>query len=126
MLNLFKSNGLVNGVIFEIKKDYLQKTVIREKGYNLIPVIATPWKGENQKPLVVYTFIASENPRDGEHYTNDSINPVPGYALASQKGASNWGNAFEELWITSTYLSDRKTSYKDWLEDPSIDMFCED
>lgn len=126
MLNLFKSEGIVNGVVFEVGKDDLSDLIKREEGYDLVPVITSHWKANNQEPFVSYTFIASQKPRQGQIYTQKCINPVPNYALASQKGASLWGKDFEALWINSTYLSDCKTPYAKWLKDTSVDMRCDE
>lgn len=122
MLNLFESEGVVNGILFQAGKEDLEAILKRERGYDLVPVIAIPWRKEDQDPRIAYTFIASVKPREGKHYTNNKINPIPGYALLAQKGAALWGKIYEQLWIDSTYLSDRLTPYAEWLNDPSIDL----
>ncbi len=123
MLNLFEnSNGLTNGVIFEATRKDLHSLLAREQGYDLVPVVVIPWEYQGKKPQIAYTFIASSQLRGGIHYTSEKINPVPAYAKLSQKGALRFGADYMQFWIDSTYLSDRKTPYAEWLKNPAIDL----
>ncbi len=116
MLNLFESDGLVNGVVFQVGKKELVSLLEREKGYDLVPLVAILWEGARVEPFIAYAFIASVHPRGEKQYTNSQIQPAPAYARLCRAAASRWGQSFEKLWIDTTYLSDRKTPYAHWLE----------
>ncbi len=133
MLNLYITGdycNIVNGVVIHVGIDDLQGLLDREEGYDLIPVIGTNWtsvvddKEVQPEMFIAYAFKASDEPREGVYYTSAYINPVPGYAIASQNGAIQYGEVFEKLWIASTYLADKTTSYQEWLENPAIDCEC--
>lgn len=133
MLNVFKTgnmDNMVNGVTFEVPLSDLRQLIKREIGYDLvaIPVIAWDDKGDNPHFFVAYTFSASSEQRDGKSFISPCINPVPGYARASRDGAAAIGKEFLDFWVKTTYLADKKTSFKDWENHPGLDvsLYCKE
>lgn len=134
MLNVFTTNTLsdvVNGVVIEVDIDDLNNLLVREEGYDLVPVVVTCWNdavGDGGEPrfFIAYTFQASEEAREGIFYTNRYINPVPGYAWASKQGAEQYGEPFLNLWVSSTYLADRETPFALWETTPELDCRFEE
>lgn len=111
MLNLVKEEDqMVNGVIFEVRREDIPSLLYREEGYDLIPVIAKDWEANNAKCDIAYTFYAPpESP-----YTSNSIDPRPKYYELSRDAAKHYGPEFYDLWFSSTYLSDGKTPIVEW------------
>ncbi len=134
MLNIIQTDDLshvVNGVVIEVDIDDLKNLLYREEGYDLVPIVVTCWidavDGEaTPQFFVAYTFQASDEERDDIHYTNRYINPVPGYALASKKGAEQYGESFLNLWVSSTYLADKETPFALWETYPELDCRFEE
>jgi len=136
MLNIYPTGNIketANGVAFEVSLEDLKALINREEGYDLIPVVIVMWDDLKSTPdnavvMIGYTFAASTAPRQGVYYTSNSVNPVPGYALASLQGASYFGLNYMKMWIESTYLADRTTLFSEWLANPYInctDSMCE-
>jgi hypothetical protein len=129
MLNLNQTNDLsevVNGVVIEVDINDLKNLLFREEGYDLVPVVVTYWDdamdpSKAPRFFIAYTFQASDESREGIHYTNQYINPVPGYALASKSGAEQYGELFLDLWVSSTYLADKETPFAVWESYPEVD-----
>lgn len=134
MLNVVPTKNLsqmFNGVVMEVDLAELERLVEREVGYDLIPVVAMNWNEALKEDLhfphffIAYTFSASSSSREGKIYISPCVNPVPGYSYASMAGAAEYGEAFHQFWIDTTYLADRKTPFILWLKDPRIDCDCE-
>jgi len=132
MLNIISVDNfseIVNGVVIDVDYDDLVNLSQREEGYDLVPVIITSWEDANSNNhaefFVAYTFQAPYEPREGVTYTNNYINPVPGYAFASKSGAAQYGDDFLNLWIESTYLADKVTPFSLWENTPEIDCIFE-
>lgn len=134
MLNVFQTSNyqdIINGVVIEVGQEDLQNLIKREEGYDLVPIPVTYWvdalDSNNHDPSIffAYTFISPEKAVKGIHYTKKDINPIKGYALASQEGASQYGDQFFKLWIETTFLADKKTPFKIWKDNPSVDCLDE-
>ncbi|MEM1283708.1 MAG: gamma-glutamylcyclotransferase family protein [Chlamydiota bacterium] len=134
MLNVIQTEDLshvVNGVVIEVDIDDLKNLLLREEGYDLVPVVVTCWNDvinddSHKNYFVAYTFQASDDERVGVHYTNRYINPVTGYALASKQGAEQYGESFLKLWVSSTYLADKETQFSLWEIYPEVDCTFEE
>ncbi len=118
MLNVHATDNpsdIVNGVLYSLDKNDLEKLIYRENGYDLIPVIVEPWpqnpKGEF---AIAYTFSAPKEPRGGKIYTASDIQPNPKYYTTVENGVKKYGSDFLNLWLETTYLSDGKTPVKYW------------
>lgn len=134
MLNVVPSKNLqqmFNGVAMEVDLAELGRLTEREVGYDLIPIVALNWDEAMDEDLhfphffMAYTFSASSSSRGGKIYISACVNPVPGYSYASMAGAAEYGEAFHQFWIDTTFLADRKTPFLLWLKDPRIDCDCE-
>jgi len=115
ILNAFeKEDAVVNGVVLQLPLADLMILAKREVGYDLVPVLAMRWNDaldENKSPelFVAYTFIAPDYEGTGEQFTNDRINPIPGYVTFLQKGLQPFGEDFEAMWWATTYMGDKET-----------------
>lgn len=134
MLNFIQTEDfyhVVNGVVIEVDIDDLKNLLLREEGYDLVPVVVTCWNdvindASQKNYFIAYTFQASDDERNGVHYTNRYINPVPGYAWASKQGAEQYGESFLNLWVSSTYLADKETRFSLWEIYPEVDCIFEE
>lgn len=134
MLNINQTENfseIVNGVVIEVDIDDLKNLLFREEGYDLVPVVVTCWNkavddGAEPNFFIAYTFQASDDEREGIHYTNRYINPVPGYAFASREGAEQYGESFLNLWVASTFLADKETPFSLWELFPELDCQFEE
>ena len=118
-------DDLVNGVVMELDEADLLSVISREKGYDLVPVPVIYWdEAEYLSPQVfyAYTFRASTEAREGIVYTSPSVNPIPGYALASKEGAELYGQSFLEFWLATTFLADGETPFAEWEQNPNLDL----
>jgi len=122
MLNLKPTDSYedaVNGVTFEVNAKDLSELVKREKGYDLVPILVADWDDvSHENPSVaikvVYTFIASSEPREGNVYTSSKHYPVRGYLEAIQEGAMRFGEQYRDFWNRTTYLADATTEVTKW------------
>lgn len=116
MLNVIPSdsgNDLTNGVLIEVSREDMSKVLLREEGYDLIPVIVQEWESFiHNKPIykVAYTFYAPQN----SSYTNSSILPRPSYYELTRDAAYNFGPLFYLLWLKTTYMADGITPIEEW------------
>lgn len=116
MLNVIPSDSgsdLTNGVLIEVSREDMAKVLLREEGYDLIPVIVQEWENFiHNKPVykVAYTFYAPQN----SSYTSSSILPRPSYYELTRDAAYNFGPLFYLLWLKTTYMADGITSIEDW------------
>jgi cation transport regulator ChaC len=104
-------NRIINGVVFEVDHEDLAALVDRETGYDLIPILVASWEAASKQKEeiefeVAYTFMASEEPRDGIVYKNKDILPIPRYQKAVMEAASSYGRDFYEFFCETTFLSD--------------------
>lgn len=85
---------MINGVLVEVGKEDLAHLIQREKGYDLIPIIVTLWddvlaENPSAKIQIAYAFMASDELRQGVHYTHNGYDPVERYLRLVEKGACN-------------------------------------
>ncbi len=72
---------------------------------------------------MAYAFAAPEQTEGDDPVVNHHINPITGYALASEDGAAQYGPDFLKFWQQTTYLGDGKTPFLVWKKDPlAIDL----
>ncbi len=93
LLNVISSNTLeakINGVLFEVDENELERLINREVGYDLIPIIVMDWQDHfpfyHGKARVAYTFSASDQPREGKLYTNNDLHPSLRYMIRAREG----------------------------------------
>lgn len=115
ILNIFeKKDAVLNGVLFQLPVSDLLILTKREVGYDLIPVLVMRWNDaiDAQKEpeiFLAYTFQAPNYKGEDVRYTNDQINPIPGYFNYLQKGLNLMGEDYKAIWWSTTYLADQKT-----------------
>lgn len=117
MLNIVKTSNVldvVNGVVMEVDIHDLPRLLEREEGYDLIPILVTDWSAFHKKNTFVfscaYTFHAK-----GE-YVSNLILPRPGYYEFTRDAIKDFGEDFYQIWLDTTFLSDGKTSARQWEE----------
>lgn len=106
MLNVLPTDSptdMVNGVLIDVALDDIPNILLREEGYDLIPVIVQEWNSTSTR--VAYTLHAPQN----TVYTNTDILPRPGYYELTRDAALQFGPAFYLLWYKTTFLSDGVT-----------------
>jgi hypothetical protein len=126
ILNVFrKEDAILNGVLFELPLSDMLILSKREVGYKLIPVLITRWNDalDRREPEVIlaYTFQAPDYAGEEIRYTNDHVNPIPGYFHFLQKGLNVMGDDFKTMWWSTTYLADQNTQVNE-LPFGSIDL----
>lgn len=116
ILNVFeKEDAVLNGVVFQLPIADFMVLAKREVGYDLIPVVVMKWSeaidGQQEPEMfIAYTFRAPSPTDEGSTpYTNDHINPIPGYFNFLQNGLKVQGENFTAMWWATTYLADQKT-----------------
>lgn len=112
---------MINGVVLEIDPKDLYRLVLRETGYDLVPLLVADWKDvTSENPLVsieiAYTFLVPDELRNGVDYTQTRYYPVRGYLQAVRRGAFAFGSDFLNFWNATTYLADGTTSVTQWNE----------
>ncbi len=119
MLNLITTGSdhdVTNGILMEVPIKDIPAMRKRECGYDLVPIIVAQWHdylvSESPDFTIAYTFHAPDN----TSYTSDDIYPRPGYYEFARDAAKRQGPLFYEMWITSTFLSDKKTPITVWEE----------
>lgn len=116
MLNILISpSDVINGVLLDIEvKEDLQEVLKREEAYDLIPLIVEEWKDFQEKKedryMIAYTFHAKQNGPN----TNPTILPRPGYYELVRDAAKGYGEPFEKMWFSTTYMADGKTPITVW------------
>jgi len=117
MLNVLPthfSEDFINGVLIDVTLNDISKVLVREEGYDLMPVIVQDWNSvaqTNQASYqVAYTFHA---PQDSA-FTNNSIMPRPGYYELTRDAAAQFGPLYALMWFKTTYLSDGHTPINTW------------
>ncbi len=133
MLNVLPTSStddFVNGVLIDVPLEDIPSVLFREEGYDLMPIIVQEWDVEQETVKgpyhIVYTFYA---PQKGP-YTSPEILPRPKYYELTRDAALQYGPLFYELWLTTTYLADGKTSIMEWEEmlleeEPHTQASCE-
>ena len=122
MLNLtqtFNIASLVNGVTIEVDLEDFSRLVMREIGYDLVPILVVDEKdiadeNPNLDVRVAYTFVAMNELRNHINYTSTKYYPVRGYLRAVQEAAAMHGKKFAKLWNKTTYMADGVTCINDW------------
>jgi hypothetical protein len=114
-------SDLVNGVVIDVDVEDLKNLVSREKGYDLIPILAMSWDDFIQQKLdpeiqLAYTFMSPDSTREGILYTDRNILPNRVYLKIVQDGVAELGSAYLEFWNSTTFLSDGQTSLTEWLK----------
>ncbi len=117
MLNTVSTESvddLINGVLIDVSLDDIPHVLLREEGYDLLPIVVQEWDVEKQtvRPgyFIAYTFHA---PQDSK-YTNASIMPRPKYYELTRDAPLQYGPSFYRIWLQTTYLADGKTPVIDW------------
>jgi len=105
---------LVNGRLVMVGLGDLDALREREFGYDLRPVLCMQWSDWDSAPFIAYILVAVHPSVDGRRVTDDSILPHPAYARTCRAGANAVSEEFLELYLNTTYLSDRKTSLAVW------------
>lgn len=119
ILNAFeKEDAVINGVTFQLSLADLMILSKREVGYELIPVLAVKWEdavsGQKEPELfLAFTFLAPDVTINGDAYTSEHVNPIPGYVKFLQSGLDAQGSDFKAMWWATTFLADQKTSVKE-------------
>ncbi len=111
MLNVMPTedaNDFVNGVLIDLPLDEIPHVLLREEGYDLMPVSVREYNSENYQ--IAYTFYAPET----GPYTSKEIFPRPHYYELTRDAALQYGEHFYELWLETTYLSDGVTPIIEW------------
>lgn len=133
MLNVLPTashEDFVNGVLIHIPLDEIPNVLFREEGYDLLPIVVQEWDIEEETVMphyrVAYTFHA---PQTG-FYTNSQIMPRPKYYELTRDAALQYGLAFYDIWLETTYLADGITSVMEWEErcserDPDTQASCD-
>jgi len=107
-------DDMMNGVTIEVPLDEIGPILSREVGYDLVPILYTKWdpfqKGEKPTFAVGYTFRAKALTK----YTDETILPRPKYYELSRDAAKEYGAAFYQIWLNSTYMSDGQTKISKW------------
>lgn len=122
-LNVRMSKDLhhaINAVVIKIPIDEIENLRDREVGYDLIPVIALPWKDFKGSPFNAHFFLAyiltvpEETVLDGQELTNPEILPYLPYYNMTREGAASYGDDFLQVYLNTTYLGDGKTTIYEW------------
>lgn len=122
MLNLaqtFNISSLVNGVTIEVDLEDFSRLVLREIGYDLVPILVVSEKDildehPNLDVRVAYTFVAMNELRDHINYTSTKYYPVRGYLHAVQEASAMHGERFAKTWNKTTYMADGTTLIDNW------------
>ncbi len=112
-------NDVTNGVTIEIDQGDLTKLIVREVGYDLVPIFVASWdnavkESDELKIEIAYTFIASSGLRDHVSYTSNILYPIRWYASLVDKAAKFHGQVFWKQYQNSTWLADGTTLISDW------------
>lgn len=132
MLNLVQTlniGTLANGVTVEVDVEDFSRLVVRETGYDLVPILVASWDEViGQDPQVnikiAYTFVAAHELRNRIDYTSTEFYPVRGYLHAVQQASKGFGDDFAQMWNETTFLADGTTSVEDWDEVTFIGILC--
>ncbi|CCB86044.1 putative uncharacterized protein [Parachlamydia acanthamoebae UV-7] len=130
VLNAFvKNDAVLNGVLLQLPLPDLLTLTKGEVGYDLMPVLVVRWNDalDESKPaelILAYTLIAPDYKGTGDRYTNDKINPIPGYVKFLQNGLKNFGEDYEAMWWATTFLADKKTLINE-MPDHEVNMALE-
>lgn len=132
MLNLvqtFNISSMANGIIMEVDLEDFHNLVIRETGYDLVPIIVSNWTDVmSQNPdvemKIAYTFVASSELRNHIDYTSTEFYPVRGYLHAVQEASSAYGEDFAEMWNETTFMADGTTSVNEWDQHTFSGILC--
>jgi len=120
---------MINGVVMEIDQENFAKLVERETGYDLVPVLIADWKDVNSENpdveiKIAYTFVASDEIRQGKYYLSTSHYPVRGYLGAVREGAAVFGEDFLKFFNETTYLANGTTKVNAWDEQTFEGFLC--
>lgn len=115
MLNIVPSpSSVVNGVLMDIAIGDIHALLLREEGYNLIPVVVAEWDTAQEEPTILYQIAYTFHAPQGSPYTNSTIMPRPGYYELTRNAAFQFGEAFSKLWFETTFLSNGQTPIDSW------------
>lgn len=109
-----KIDDIVNGIVMKLSVTEIPAMREREVGYDLVPVACLEWNDLERPPFLAYILCCFDEPREGKCHTNDKIEPHRGYYSVCRKGASEFGEEFLRLWLTTTYLADGVTPVAEW------------
>jgi len=107
-------HDVMNGVLITVNVANIPALKQREFGYDLVPAYCLPWINPEQSPFTTaYVLCAPDIAPKPEHQVTDStILPVPAYALLCEEGAAEVSPEFLEMYLNTTYLSDKVTLWK--------------
>ncbi|MEO0815519.1 MAG: hypothetical protein AAFY60_21850, partial [Myxococcota bacterium] len=98
-------DATTNGVLRWVRYDDLASLVVREEGYDLIPIrVETQLAGEEPKEIVAYTF--SVESKAGRYEEDRTVLPRPGYLATVQSGMAALGDSALQTFLDTTYLAD--------------------
>jgi len=110
-----ESEHAINARLLSIGIEDLDDLRERERGYHLKLVAVVPWKGQAMEPSRAFVLCASSEPVDGNVYVDSTLEPYPPYLEVCREGCREVDADFEEMFLSSTLLGDRKTTLRDFL-----------
>lgn len=109
-----KMEDIINGIVMKLPLTEIAAIRGREVGYDLIPVACLEWKEWEKSPFLAYILCCLDEEREGVRHLNDNLEPHRGYYSVCRKGASEFGEEFLRLWLSTTYLADGVTPVAEW------------
>ncbi len=109
-----KMEDIANGIVMKLTVTEIPAIRGREVGYDLVPVACLEWNDLERPPFLAYILCCFDEPREGKCHMNDKLEPHQGYYSVCRKGASEFGEEFLRLWLTTTYLADGVTPVAEW------------
>lgn len=102
---------MVNGVLIDIGRTQLPDLCRRELNYDLVPVACLDWNRPESSPFRASILSCPETlcQEDGSTGTSDRLVPQPDYLRVCRQGAAEFGAAFLDLWLATTFLADGRT-----------------
>lgn len=116
-LNVFRTGSvrdLTNGVLINMLLKDIPSMRKREIGYDLVPVVCTPWGKTDITPFQAHIFSCTQKSGGVDCLTGDKAIPHREYYLACRKGAEELGREFLRFWLSTTYLADGVTTVAKW------------
>lgn len=118
-LNVLSSPDLgdtLNGILFEVPLEELPALRARESDYDLFPVICRDWHRPANDPILAFILSVPDTSSSQRTTSNGDLFPHPGYLKVCHHGAQSISGAFFDYFLDSTYLADRKTKLRHWLD----------
>lgn len=115
-----RMEDIVNGIVMKLSLTDIPAIRRREIGYDLIPIVCLEWNDLEKPPFLAYILCCFDDEYEGIRNTNDKLEPHRGYYSVCRKGASEFGEEFLRLWLSTTYLADGVTPVAEW----EVNEFC--